>query len=109
MLARHIPFRCLRVLVFIVAPLLLSSTASGREQRLRNFAADIVVMPDGKVDVTENITFQFIGGPWHGIYREIPVEYSGPGGLNYTLFLDVKRVEENGESLRYESAFACWH
>ena len=80
------------------------SSASAREQRLRKFDAEIAVLADGSVDVTENITFQFIGGPWHGIYREIPVEYAGPGGLNYSLFLTVKRVEEDGRSLRYESS-----
>jgi uncharacterized membrane protein YgcG len=80
------------------------SSASAREQRLRKFDAEIAVLADGSVDVTENITFQFIGGPWHGIYREIPVEYAGPGGLNYSLFLTVKRVEEDGRSLRYQSS-----
>ena len=105
MLVRHIPFRwsvsalCGLLLLFGMA-----LPAAAREQRLPKFDAQIVVMPDGSVDVTENITFQFIGGPWHGIYREIPVEYAGPGGLNYSLFLTVKRVEEDGRSLRYESS-----
>jgi uncharacterized membrane protein YgcG len=105
MRSRYIPFRwsvsalCGLALLFCVA-----SSAAAREQRLRKFDAEIVVMPDGSVNVTENITFQFIGGPWHGIYREIPVEYAGPGGLNYSLFLTVKRVEEEGRSLRYESS-----
>lgn len=62
-------------------------------------------MPDGSVEVTENITFQFIGGPWQGIYRNIPVEYAGPRGLNYSLFLDVKSVtDENGNKLRYDAS-----
>ena len=31
-------------------------------------------------------------GPWQGIYRTIPVEYAGPGGFNYSLFLtDIRR------------------
>jgi uncharacterized membrane protein YgcG len=63
------------------------------------------VLPDSSVEVTENITFQFIGGPWHGIYRYIPVEYSGPRGLNYSLFLDVKRIaDESGHKLKFESS-----
>ncbi len=82
-----------------------SASAQLREQQLKKFYADIVITPDGKVDVTENVTFRFIGGPWHGIYRIIPVEYVGPGGLNYTLFLDLKRIsDENGQPLRYESS-----
>ena len=62
-------------------------------------------MPSGSVDVTENITMQFVGGPWHGINRYIPVEYSGPRGLNYTLFLDVKDItDETGAKLRFETS-----
>jgi uncharacterized membrane protein YgcG len=81
------------------------TSAQRREQQLKKFVSDIVIAPDGDVDVTENITFHFIGGPWHGIYRKIPIEYSGPNGMNYTLFLDVKRVsDENGQTLRYESS-----
>ncbi len=52
------------------------ASAQRREQQLKKFASDIVITPDGDVDVTENVTFRFIGGPWHGIYRKIPVEYS---------------------------------
>src|SRR4029077_16822281 len=84
--------------------LALAAPASAKERHLKKFFSEIVVMPDGSVDVTENITFQFVGGPWNGINRYIPVEYSGPRGLNYTLFLDVKGVtDESGAKLRYES------
>jgi uncharacterized membrane protein YgcG len=81
------------------------ASAQRREQQLKQFVSNIVIAPDGDVDVTENITFRFIGGPWHGIYRKIPVEYAGPNGMNFTLFLDVKRIsDENGQPLRYESS-----
>src|SRR5262249_21057087 len=43
-------------------------------------------------------------GEFHGIHRTIPVEYPGPRGTNYTLFVDVARVvDETGQKLRYES------
>jgi uncharacterized membrane protein YgcG len=81
------------------------ASAQLREQQLKKFYSDIVITPDGNVKVTENMTFHFIGGPWHGVYRTIPVEYVGPRGLNYSLFLDVKRIsDENGQPLRYESS-----
>jgi len=39
------------------------------------------------------------------LYRTIPVEYVTPQGLNYTLFLDVKRVTDaSGRTLKYESS-----
>ena len=79
--------------------------ASAKERHLKKFFSEIVVMPNGSVDVTENIIFQFVGGPWHGINRYIPVEYSGPRGLNYTLFLDVKDItDDTGAKLRFETS-----
>ena len=81
------------------------SPAGARERHLKKFFSDIVVLPNGTVDVTENITFQFVGGPWHGINRYIPIEYSGPNGLNYSLFLSVKGItDDTGAKLRYESS-----
>jgi len=83
----------------------LASPAIAKERHLKKFFSEIVVLPSGSVDVTENITFQFVGGPWRGINRYIPVEYAGPGGLNYSLFLDVKGItDESGAKLRYESS-----
>jgi len=106
MLARHKLSDCLATalcglafLVFLAAPL------SAKERRLLKFYSEIDVLSNSSVDVTENITFQFIGGPWQGIYRNIPVEYAGPRGLNYSLFLDVKRItDENGNKLKFETS-----
>ena len=90
---------CFLILLALAAP------AFAKERHLKKFFSEIVVLPSGSVDVTENITFQFVGGPWHGINRYIPVEYSGPRGLNYTLFLDVKGVtDETGAKLRFETS-----
>lgn len=84
---------------------LFSSPLSAKDRRLLKFYSDIDILPDATVDVTEHITFQFIAGPWHGIYRDLPVEYAGPRGLNYSLFLDIKRVsDENGNRLKYETS-----
>jgi len=85
--------------------LFLSAPVAAKDRRLLKFFSNIDVLPNGTVDVTENVTFQFIGGPWQGIYRSIPVEYAGPRGLNYSLFLDVRRVtDEDGDKLKYETS-----
>src|SRR5580700_4681954 len=90
--------------VFLIL-LAFAAPASAKERHLKKFFSEIVVLPSGSVDVTENITMQFVGGPWHGINREIPIEYSGPHGSNYTLFLDVKGVtDETGAKLRFETS-----
>jgi len=75
-----------------------------RSYEITQFSADIVISPDSSTDITENITFRFRGGPWHGVYRDIPIQYEGPGGLNYTYFLTVKSIDEDGRALRYESS-----
>jgi hypothetical protein len=44
-------------------------------------------------------------GEWHGIHRTIPIEYPGPEGTNYQLFVDVTSVtDENGAKLKYDSS-----
>jgi uncharacterized membrane protein YgcG len=93
----------LALLLVLVSPVYL--LAQGKQLRIQKFDSEIAVTPDAKVDVTENITFQFKGGPWHGVYRTIPVEYVGPSGLNYSLFLDVRSITDgNGNKLKFESS-----
>ena len=76
---------------------------SARELRIEKFDSQVTVLQDGSVDVTESITFRFIGR-WNGVYREIPVEYNTPQQMNYSLFLNVKSITEDGSSLKYESS-----
>ena len=84
---------------------LFPSSLAAKDRRLLKFFSEIDVLPDATVDVSEHITFQFIGGPWHGIYRDIPVEYAGPRGLNYSLLLNVKSVtDEDGLKLKYQTS-----
>src|ERR1700681_10517 len=79
--------------------------AQAKELRIENFDAHIVVSSNGTIEVTETIRAHFIGGPWHGLYRSIPVEYMTPQGLNYTLFLDVKRITDgSGHQLKFDSS-----
>jgi uncharacterized membrane protein len=83
---------------------LFASAAGARELRIEKFSSEIVVSPKGGIDVTETIQVQFIGS-WKGLYREVPVEYVTPQGLNYTLFLNVKRITDgSGNSLKFESS-----
>jgi uncharacterized membrane protein len=92
-------------LCLVTSLLLFSSSLLAKELRIENFRARIDVLPNSSVSVAESITAHFLGGPWHGLYREIPVEYFTPQGMNYSLFLDVKRVTNGaGHSLRYESS-----
>jgi uncharacterized membrane protein YgcG len=83
----------------------LASPADARELRIEKFSSEIVVSANGSIDVTETITARFIGGPWHGLYRSIPVEYVTPQELNYTLFLNVKNITDgSGDKLKFEAS-----
>jgi uncharacterized membrane protein len=96
--------RCLLAAVLIAALFFPSASAYvTRELRIENFHSDVIVMPDSSIDVTETIRARFIGGPWHGLYHSIPVEYVSPQGFNYSLFLTVKRVSDaSGRSLKFD-------
>ena len=93
-----------RLAIYFATAFVLAQAADARELRIEKFDEQVTVSPNGTVDVTENITFRFIGH-WNGVYREIPVEYNTPQGMNYSLFLDVKRITDgNGEKLKFESS-----
>jgi len=102
--AKRGTFLCL-FLCLTICLLLPSSPLLAKELRIERFNAQIDILPDSSVSVTESITAHFLGGPWHGLYREIPVEYFTAQGMNYSLFLDVKRITDGaGHPLKYESS-----
>ncbi|HTZ95745.1 MAG TPA: DUF2207 domain-containing protein [Terriglobales bacterium] len=72
--------------------------------RITDFHDDISISEDGTAAVQERITLSFVG-QWHGIHRLIPVEYPGPRGTNYTLFLNVTSVTDgSGGKLKYDTS-----
>ena len=83
--------------------LAISVHAQQRSWRIADFSADIDVHKDGSADINEKISLVFIG-EFHGIHRYIPVDYPGPDGSNYSLFLKVRNVtDEEGQKLKYSS------
>ena len=95
-----------KLLLLLVGLLLTPSSASAqvRNWRVTDFKDTISIAADGTAQVSEKITLAFVG-EWHGIHRTIPVEYPGPHGTNYTLFLNVMSVtDENGNKLKYDSS-----
>ena len=83
---------------------LLTGLAAAKSWRVGDFQDTIEVNKDGSAVVTERISLVFVG-EWHGIHRTIPIEYPGPNGTNYELFLDVKSVTDgSGGKLKYDSS-----
>ena len=92
----------LRTLVLLCIALAIPAFA--REWRITNFSSSMEVAPDGTMTVRENLAVSF-EGEFHGIYRDIPIQYPGPHGSNYTLFLTVTGVTDGqGHNLKYDSS-----
>jgi uncharacterized membrane protein YgcG len=94
-----------RILAILLLVGGLAAPAAARALRIHDFHAELDVLPDSSLDVTETIRVEFIGS-WQGIYRTIPVEYPGPGGFNYSLFITnvsaTDGADGEGASLRVE-------
>src|SRR5438128_10058333 len=95
-----------RFLAIISCAAALAVPLAAKSWRVAEFQDNITVQEDGSTTVSERITLVFIG-EWHGIHRFIPVEYPGPRGTNYTLFLQVSGVSDgNGNKLKYDSSIS---
>ena len=82
--------------------LALSLPAWARNYHISKFNSNIHVEEDGSARVEEQITFVF-NGIYQGIYRDLPVDYPGPSGSNYTLFMKVDSItDESGSKLKFE-------
>ncbi|MGO9085695.1 MAG: DUF2207 domain-containing protein [Candidatus Sulfotelmatobacter sp.] len=94
--------------IFFLALLLsaLTGIAAAKSWRVADFQDRLHVNQDGSAEVTERITLVFVG-EWHGIHRTIPIEYPGPNGTNYELYIDVTSVGDGeGGTLKYDSSVA---
>jgi uncharacterized membrane protein YgcG len=88
--------------ILAVLLLIFSLPAWARNYHISKFNSTIHVEEDGSARVEEQITFVF-SGVYQGIYRDIPVDYPGPSGSNYTLFIKVLAVtDDNGDKLKVE-------
>ena len=93
-------------LFLFVTILTLALPAAAKSWRVSDFQDTITVNPDGSALVNETITLTFVG-EWHGIHRTIPIEYPGPAGTNYQLFVNVTSItDENGAKLKYDSSIS---
>jgi uncharacterized membrane protein YgcG len=98
-----VPRSLRRLAILGLLSLLTVYPLAAREIVIQHFDEEVAIARDGTIKVTETIQAQFIGSNWHGIYRTIPVEYTTPQGLNYTLFLELLSItDESGQPLTYD-------
>ncbi len=99
-----IPRKIFLVSLALVFCCVFAASAQAKSWRVSDFQDRITVAGDGTAEVTERITLEFVG-EWHGIHRTIPIEYPGPDGTNYELFLKVTSVSDGaGGVLKYDSS-----
>ncbi|HEV7676212.1 MAG TPA: DUF2207 domain-containing protein, partial [Candidatus Angelobacter sp.] len=99
--SRSRAFSAGKIAVVLLA-LLCSLPAWARSYHISKFSSNIHVAEDGSARIEEQITFVF-SGEYHGIYRDIPVDYPGPSGSNYTLFIKVGAItDDSGNKLKVE-------
>jgi uncharacterized membrane protein len=83
----------------------LAPAAWARNWRIADYRDTIGIAADGSAVISERLDLVF-AGEYHGIHRIIPVEYPGPRGSNYTLFLSVTSVTDgSGRTLKYDSSY----
>ena len=81
-----------------------AAPAFARSWRIADFHDTIAIGADSSASIQEEITCVFIGH-YEGIYRDVPIQYPGPNGTNYTLFLHVRGVTDgDGNPLKYEKS-----
>jgi uncharacterized membrane protein len=91
-----------KTLCLLAVILFLSSTALARSWRIADFHSTVAIDDRGYTTVTERIDLVFVGS-YNGIWRSISVEYPGPNGTNYSLFLKVESVTDgDNRALKYE-------
>jgi len=93
-----------RLRVLLLCCLALAAYPARAEWRITDFHSTVNLDREGRANVSERIGLAF-NGAYHGIYRDIPLEYPGPHGTNYSLFLKITGITDgSGNRLKYESS-----
>ena len=80
-------------LLLLLYVLTLSSLALAKSWEITDFHDTVSISESGRIVVSERIELSFVG-EWHGIHRTVPVEYPGPHGTNYSLFMDIISITD---------------
>jgi uncharacterized membrane protein YgcG len=102
--ARRSKLRLYGIVGVLLAVLGAGIPAAAKSWRIADFQDTITVEKDGSALVAERLNLVFVG-EWHGIHRTIPIEYPGPNGTNYELFINITSITDgSGGKLKYESS-----
>lgn len=91
-------------LAILALALTAAPLAAQRSLTIDRFDAKIIVLPDGRIDVTETITATFTGS-WNGIYRKVPIDYRTGQGFNWSIGVKlISATDDQGRALRTEQS-----
>jgi uncharacterized membrane protein YgcG len=92
------------ILILFLIPSLLFSIAAvqnGKDYSARSYITDVMVEPGGDLLITETVTFEFSGGPFTFVYRDIPTAYTN--GINIIgASMDGRVISEGAGAGQYE-------
>ncbi|HSV86210.1 MAG TPA: DUF2207 domain-containing protein [Levilinea sp.] len=63
-------------LAFFILTFSFAPVQAGKEYFARTYVTDVIVQANGSLLVSETVTFEFSGGPFTYVYREIPTDYT---------------------------------
>ena len=87
-----------RLFALAVCLLLAFAAPAVAQERIKAYHADITVLADGSMEVTENITVRAEGNRIRrGIYRDFPTRYKDHLGNRYVVDFEVLDVKRDGE------------
>jgi hypothetical protein len=97
-----------RILLLILALLALAAPAAAQYEQtdssivIRSFNTELLVKPDGTVEVTEAIRFYF-SGQWRGILRDLALRHNTAQGERRKLDIElIGATDGAGQPLRWE-------
>jgi uncharacterized membrane protein YgcG len=79
----------------------LAAAQAGRDYFARSYTTDITLQVDGDLLITETVTFEFIGGPFTFVFREIPTDFTD-GISDITASMDGRILSQGTGAGQYE-------
>lgn len=93
-----------RFLMLLIASsllILLGAAQGGKEYNAARFDVDVTAEHDGSLTVQETVTFNFIGGPFSFVFRELPTDHTD-GIMSIAAGVDGSQWPEGTEAGQIE-------
>lgn len=87
-------------IVLVAAP--VPAQAAYSAERVANFQVSAKLLPSGALEVNEAITYDFSTEAHHGIYREIPTDYTDTAGTRFRIKLTPGSTSVDDQSVKTE-------